>query len=135
MLAILPKTTLTESFELCNLAAAFGPFARKLLYSEVPRYFTRAQTKKNGFSTSKAHRLMHSPVYSNQKPWGEYLQSIQGRLSVFTCDCCWLMYGPLSFQDIRNGQQYSTYKDGCLALDLMEDDNQWDYILTEAALN
>ncbi|GFQ93599.1 ATP-dependent DNA helicase [Trichonephila clavata] len=34
--------------------------------------------------------------------------------------------GPLSFQDIRkvNGQQYPTYKDACLALGLLEDDNQ-----------
>ncbi|GFR25194.1 ATP-dependent DNA helicase [Trichonephila clavata] len=37
-----PKTTLTEFFELCNRADAFGAFARKLLYSEVPRYFTWA---------------------------------------------------------------------------------------------
>ncbi|GFR23838.1 uncharacterized protein TNCT_305271 [Trichonephila clavata] len=45
--------------------------------------------------------------------------------------------GPLSFQDICkvNGQQYLTYKDACLALGLLEDDNQWDCILTEAGLN
>ncbi|GFR09717.1 ATP-dependent DNA helicase [Trichonephila clavata] len=44
--------------------------------------------------------------------------------------------GPLSFQDIRkvNGQQYLTYKDACLALGLLEDDNQWDCMLTEAGL-
>ncbi|GFQ94621.1 ATP-dependent DNA helicase, partial [Trichonephila clavata] len=41
-----PKTTLTEFFELCNRADAFGAFARKLLYSEAPRYFTWAQTIK-----------------------------------------------------------------------------------------
>ncbi|XP_044587750.1 uncharacterized protein LOC123267261 [Cotesia glomerata] len=35
-----PKTTLTEFFELCNRADAFGAFAQTLLYSEVPRYFT-----------------------------------------------------------------------------------------------
>ncbi|GBP59417.1 hypothetical protein EVAR_80744_1 [Eumeta japonica] len=45
--------------------------------------------------------------------------------------------GPLSFQDIRkvNGQQYPTYKDACLALGLLEDDNQWECMLAEAALN
>ncbi|XP_044581535.1 uncharacterized protein LOC123263065 [Cotesia glomerata] len=45
--------------------------------------------------------------------------------------------GPLSFQDIRkvNGQQYTTYKDACLALGLLEDDNQWECMLAEAALN
>uniref|UniRef100_A0A1B6E9R7 Uncharacterized protein n=1 Tax=Clastoptera arizonana TaxID=38151 RepID=A0A1B6E9R7_9HEMI len=45
--------------------------------------------------------------------------------------------GPLSFQDIRkvDGQQYPTYKDSCLALGLLEDDNQWYSMLAEAALN
>ncbi|XP_044593840.1 uncharacterized protein LOC123271521 [Cotesia glomerata] len=45
--------------------------------------------------------------------------------------------GPLSSQDIRkvNGQQYTTYKDACLALGLLEDDNQWECMLAEAALN
>ncbi|GFQ97672.1 uncharacterized protein TNCT_505641 [Trichonephila clavata] len=41
-----PKTTLSEFFELCDRADTFDAFARKLLYSEVPRYFTWAQTKK-----------------------------------------------------------------------------------------
>ncbi|XP_073831623.1 uncharacterized protein [Musca autumnalis] len=41
-----PKTTLTELFLLCNNADVFGEFARTLLYSEVPRYFTWAQNKK-----------------------------------------------------------------------------------------
>ncbi|GFR12402.1 ATP-dependent DNA helicase [Trichonephila clavata] len=43
----------------------------------------------------------------------------------------------LSYQDIRkvNGQQYPTYKDAGLALGFLEDDNQWDCMLTEAALN
>ncbi|XP_044575173.1 uncharacterized protein LOC123258981 [Cotesia glomerata] len=40
-----PKTTLTEFFELCNRADAFGAFAQTLHYSEVPRYFTWTQSK------------------------------------------------------------------------------------------
>ncbi|XP_044575115.1 uncharacterized protein LOC123258925 [Cotesia glomerata] len=45
--------------------------------------------------------------------------------------------GPLSFQDIRkvDGQQYPTNKDACLALGLLEEDNHWDSMLAEAALN
>ena len=45
--------------------------------------------------------------------------------------------GPLPFQDICkvNGQQYPTYYDGCFALALLEDDNQWDIMLAEVALN
>ncbi|GFQ87962.1 uncharacterized protein TNCT_597611 [Trichonephila clavata] len=41
-----PKTTLTKFFELCNRPDAFGAFARKLHYSEEPRFLTWAQTKK-----------------------------------------------------------------------------------------
>ena len=68
-----PNTTLTECFEFCNRVKAFRTFARTLFYSEVSRYFTWVPTK-NGFLASKAHRLMHAPVYSNETSWGEYLQ-------------------------------------------------------------
>jgi len=47
--------------------------------------------QKDECHASKAHKLMHAVAYSNQTLWGEYLQSIWGRLSVFICDCCWLM--------------------------------------------
>ena len=47
------------------------------------------------------------------------------------------MKGPFSFQGIHkvNGEQYPTYKDACLALGLLEDDNQWECMLAEAGLN
>jgi hypothetical protein len=41
-----PKNTLTEFFELCNHVNAFGAFARTLIFSEVPRYFTWTPIKK-----------------------------------------------------------------------------------------
>ncbi|GBP21816.1 hypothetical protein EVAR_6788_1 [Eumeta japonica] len=96
---------------------------------------TWTQTK-HGCPASKAHQLLHVSIYLNQTPWGDYLQSIQD-----TCFYLRLLLvnvtGPLSFQDIRkvNGQQYPTYKDACLALGLLEDDNQWECMLAEAALN
>ena len=41
---------------------------------------------------------------------------------------------PLSFQDIRkvDEHQYPTYKDACFVLGLLEDNNQWDSMLSEA---
>ncbi|GFR17143.1 helitron_like_N domain-containing protein [Trichonephila clavata] len=131
-----PKTTLTEFFVLCNRADAFGAFARKLLYSEVPQYFTWAQTK---------IWMPHKQGTPIEACSGLFKSKILGR--VFTVnprqtECFYLrlllvnVTGPLSFQDIRkvNGQQYLTYKDACLALGLLEDDNQWDCMLTEAGL-
>ena len=84
-----PITTLAEFSELCNHADTFGAFARILLHSEVPRYFTWNQTK-NGCPASKAYQLMHAPAYSNQTFWTEYIQSIQERLSASGCYCCCL---------------------------------------------
>ena len=40
-----PKTTLIEFLALYNRADTFGAFARKLIYSEVPGYFTWNQPK------------------------------------------------------------------------------------------
>lgn len=132
-----PKTTLTEFFLLCNRSDAIGAFARTLLYSEVPHYFTWNQTK------TWIPRKQGTPVDGYP---GLFKSNTLGR--VFTVnprqtECFYLrlllvnVTGPLSFQDIRtiNGQQCATYKDACLALGLLENDNQWDYMLTEAALN
>ncbi|CAF4851971.1 unnamed protein product [Pieris macdunnoughi] len=123
-----PKTTLTEFFELCNRVDDFGAFARTLLYSQVPCYFTWAQTKK------LMPRKQGSPVDACPNL---FKSNALGR--VFTVnpkqtECFYLrlllvnVTGPLSFQDIRkvNGQQYS---------DDMKDDNQWECMFAEAALN
>ncbi|GBP12603.1 hypothetical protein EVAR_10263_1 [Eumeta japonica] len=132
-----PKTTLTEFFEFCNRADDFGAFARTLLYSQVRRYITWAQTKK------WMPRKQGSPV---DACLNLFKSNTLGR--VFTVnprqtECFYLrlllvnITGTLSFLDIRtvNGQQYPTYKDAYLALGLLEDDKQWECMLTEAALN
>ncbi|XP_050335786.1 uncharacterized protein LOC126762783 [Bactrocera neohumeralis] len=120
-----PKTTLTEFFELCNRADAFGAFAQTLLYSEVPRYFTWAQKRK------WIPRKQGTPVDAHP---GLFKSNTLGRVYTVNprqTECFYLrlllvnVTGPLSFQDIRkvDGQQYPTYKDACLALGLLEDDN------------
>ncbi|XP_074108457.1 uncharacterized protein LOC141533462 [Cotesia typhae] len=132
-----PKTTLTEFFELCNRADAFGAFAQTLLYSEVPRYFTWAQSKK------WIPRKQGIPV---DACLGLFKSNSLGRVYTVNprqTECFYLrlllvnVTRPLSFQDIRkvDGQSYPTYKDACLALGLLEDDNHWDIMLAEAALN
>lgn len=132
-----PKTTLTEFFELYKRTDAFGAFARTLLFSEVPHYFTWAQTKK------WTPRKQGTPV--NACP-GLFKSNALGWVFIVNprqTECFYLrlllvnVTGPLSFQHIRivDGHQHPTYKDVCLALGLLEDDNQWECMLTEAALN
>lgn len=122
---------------MCNRADAFGAFAQTLLYSEVPRYFTWAQSKK------WIPRKQGIPVDACP---GLFKSNSLGRVYTVNprqTECFYLrlllvnVTGPLSFQDIRkvDGQQYPTYKDACLALGLLEDDNHWDSMLAEAALN
>ncbi|XP_036339810.1 uncharacterized protein LOC118749148 [Rhagoletis pomonella] len=131
-----PKTTLTEFFELCNRPDAFGAFARTLLYSEVPRFFTWNQTKK-WIPRKKGTPIDACPGLFKSNTLGR-VYTVNPRQT----ECFYLrlllvnVIGPLSFQDIRNvnGQQYPTYKDACLALGLLEDDNHWDDMLAEAAL-
>ncbi|GFR22669.1 helitron_like_N domain-containing protein [Trichonephila clavata] len=132
-----PKTTLTEFFVLCNRADTFGAFARKLLYSEVPQYFTWAQTKiwmprKQGTPIEACPGLFKSKTLArvftvNPRQTG----CVYLRLLLVNVTSSFL------FKDIRkvNGQQYLTYKDACLALGLLEDGNQWDCMLTESGLN
>lgn len=121
---------------MCNRADTFGAFAQTLLYSEVPRYFTWNQTKK------WMPRKQGTPI--DECP-GLFKSNTLGRVYTVNprqTECFYLrlllvnVTSPLSFQDIRkvNGQQYPTYKDTCLALGLLEDDNHWDDMLTEAAL-
>ncbi|GBP90314.1 hypothetical protein EVAR_37374_1 [Eumeta japonica] len=103
---------------------------------QVPRYFTWTQTK-HGCPASKAHQLLHVSIYLNQTP-GAIIYSQSKTHGVLYLRLLLVnVTGPLSFQDIRkvNGQQYPTYKDACLALGLLEDDNQWECMLAEAALN
>jgi hypothetical protein len=132
-----PRTTLTEFFDLCNRKDAFGTFAQTLIYSDIPRYFTWAQTKK------WMPRKQGTPVDACP---GLFKSNALGRIFAVNprqTECFYLrlllvnVTGPLSFEDIRkvNGHQYRTYKHACLALGLLEDDNQWECMLTEAALN
>lgn len=57
-----PKTTLTEFFELCKI----DTFAKTLLYSEVPKYFTWDKSKKV-FNRRKQGKIVegHDGIRSN----------------------------------------------------------------------
>lgn len=127
-----PKTTLTSFFSLCR----DDIFAKTLLYSEVPTYYTlnaiakEFQRRKRGNAVEGHRDIFHSDAL--------------GRLYTVhpnNAECFYLrllllnVRGPISFQDLRtvNGQMCATYREACQQLNLLENDAQWETALTEAS--
>ena len=133
-----PKTTLTEFFELCNRPGISGQFAKTLMYTDVPRFFTwNKQSKKWD------PRKQGIPVQGYD---GIFMGNTLGRLYTVhpkQRECFFLrlllvnVLGPTSFQYLRtvNGILCVTYYDACRELHLLEDDNHWDLTLADAVLS
>ncbi|XP_055924554.1 uncharacterized protein LOC129956648 [Argiope bruennichi] len=132
-----PKTTLTEFFTLCEKSDIFGQFAKTLIYSDVPRYFTwnksgkkwepRKQGKSHpsitGIFKAKTLRRLYT-VHPKQH------ECFYLRLLLVNVP------GPTSFEFLRtvNGRVFNTYQDACCEPHLLENDNHWDLTLAGAAL-
>ncbi|EFN61253.1 Uncharacterized ATP-dependent helicase YHR031C, partial [Camponotus floridanus] len=129
-----PATTLTSFFETC----ASDPFARTLLYSEMPKYFTwNASSKK--FQRRKQGQPV--PGYVNI-----YSTDALGRIYTVhprNDECFYLrlllvnVRGPNSFQFLRtvDGELCATYREACQRLHLLEDDVHWDHTLADAVIS
>ncbi|GFV75175.1 ATP-dependent DNA helicase [Trichonephila clavipes] len=127
-----PATTLTAFYSLCQ----YDLFAKTLLYSEVPKFYTwNASTKK--FQRRKQGKAVegHTNLYSSDA---------LGRLYTVhpnNTECFYLrlllinIRGPISFQDLRtvNGQLCATYRQACQELNLLENDAHWDTALADAS--
>ncbi|GFR14530.1 ATP-dependent DNA helicase [Trichonephila clavata] len=127
-----PPTTLTEFFTLCRNDI----FARTLLYSEVPTYFTW------NTSTRKFQRRKQG-------------RAVQGHLNLYSTDALGRLYtvhpnnakcfylrlllinvrGPTSFQELKtvNGHVCATFREACQKLNLLENDAYWDISLADAS--
>ncbi|XP_054746359.1 uncharacterized protein LOC129250789 [Anastrepha obliqua] len=132
--AVEPRaTTLTAYFQLCET----DEFARTLLYSEVPHYFTwNASTKK--FQRKQGTSVDGYP--------GIFRTDALGRIytvSPANTECFYLrlllvnVHGPQSFQHLRaiNDQMCATYREACQQLHLLEDDTHWDATLRDASIS
>ncbi|GFU23539.1 ATP-dependent DNA helicase [Trichonephila clavipes] len=127
-----PATTLTAFYSLCQ----DDLFAKTLLYSEVPKFYTwNASTKK--FQRRKQGKAVegHTNLYSSDA---------LGRLYTVhpnNTECFYLrlllinIRGPISFQDLRtvNGQLCATYRQACQKLNLLENDAHWDTARADAS--
>ena len=58
-----PKTTLTEFFSLCNRQDVVGQFAKKLMYTDVPKFLHGINNQKVGNNGSKAIQSQDSRTY------------------------------------------------------------------------
>lgn len=133
-----PKTTLTEFFNLCQQQNNFGQFARTLLYSNVPTYFTWNKPRKSWEPRKRGTPFPDQP--------GIYSTNVLGRLYTVhpkQRECFYLRLllinvpGPTSFECLKtvNGQLHDTYHDACKALQLLEGDTHWDTTIADAALS
>ncbi|XP_054746013.1 uncharacterized protein LOC129250420 [Anastrepha obliqua] len=127
-----PATTLTAFFNLCRS----DDFARTLLYSEAPKYYTW-----NHASKSFQRRKQGTPVETHHNV---FASDAIGRIYTIhptNAECFYLrlllinVRGPLSFQNIRtvNGQICTTFREACMKLHLLEDDTHWNDTLTDSA--
>ena len=127
-----PKTTLTEFFVLCQS----DDFARTLLYQEVPQYYTwsrktwnrRKQGKDVAGHPGVKEAQVIGRVYTISPRQGEcfYLRLLLHHVR-----------GPQSFADLRTveGDLCSSFRDACLRLGLLEDDNQYHLAMDEASVS
>ena len=131
--ALNPKdTTLTAFFKLCQR----DDFAKTLLYHQIPSYYT--------WSNNTWHRRKRGADVEGH-PSVKFDSTIGRVYSVHPShrECFFLrlllleIRGPTSFSYLRtiDGQTFNTYREACLALNLLEDDNHWDTTMAEASVS
>lgn len=127
-----PNTTLTAYFKLCSS----DPFAKTLLYAEVPKFYTWNASRKQFQRRKQGTRV------ADQN--GIFAAEVLGR--VYTVhpknDECYFLRillhevrGPTSFASLKivGEQQCETYREACEKLGLLENDQHWDTTLAEAS--
>lgn len=128
-----PNTTLVAFFKLCQK----DEFAKRLLYYEIPAYYTWNKTKK-----IFVRRIKGKIINSNYE-----IRKSDTIGRVYTIhpnndECYYLrmllhqIRGPTCFNDLKtiDGCTFSTYRETCLNLGLLENDNHWNLALTEATI-
>ncbi|GFV10861.1 ATP-dependent DNA helicase [Trichonephila clavipes] len=127
-----PATTLTAFYSLCQ----DDLFAKTLLYSEVPKFYTwNASTKK--FQRRKQGKAFegHTNLYSSDALGRLYTVHPKNTECFYIRLLLINVRAPISFQDLRtvNGQLCATYRQACQELNLLENDAHWDTALADAS--
>lgn len=129
-----PATTLTNFFSTCES----DPFARTLLYSEMPRYYTWNAASKKFQRRKKGDAVAgFADVYSTDALGRIY--TVHPRQD----ECFYLrlllvnIRGPTSFDSLRtvDGVVCVTFREACQRLNLLENDTHWDSTLADATVS
>lgn len=120
-----PATTLTSFFAICQS----DPFARTLLYSEMPRYYTWNATSKKFQCQKQGDAVPGHPDMRSTDALGR-IYTVHPKID----ECFYLrlllvhVRGPTSFESLRtvNGIVCPTFRSACQELNLLANDTHWD---------
>lgn len=129
-----PSTTLTSFFEMCQN----DDFARTLLYSEMPRYYTWNQSSKKFERRKRGQPVPGYPRVFSTNALGRLYAVHPSQDECFYLRLLLVnLRGPTSFQHLRtvNGVLCGTYREACQHLGLLENDTHWDHTLEDAVIS
>jgi hypothetical protein len=126
-----PNTTLTGFFTLCQN----DDFAKSLLYSEVPTYYTWNASRKTFQRRKRGERVegQHSIFKENT-----IARLYTVHPNQYECFFLRLLLvnvrGPTCFQQLRtvNGVVHDTFRGACEAMNLLENDQHWDVCIKDS---
>ncbi|UYV84577.1 hypothetical protein LAZ67_X002675 [Cordylochernes scorpioides] len=127
-----PNTTLTAFFQLCQQ----DPFAKNLLYSEVPRYYTWNASRKSFCRRKQGTSVPeHEGIFASEALGRVYTVHPNNAECFFLRMLLHTVRGPTSFSSLKyvNGEECRTFREACQNLGLLEDDQHLDNVLSEAA--
>ncbi|XP_050059745.1 uncharacterized protein LOC126551035 [Aphis gossypii] len=126
-----PTTTLQAFFQICQT----DNFARTLLYPQVASYYV--WKNKNFVKLKQGQNVEGWPGVKKDTALGRVYTIHPNNVECYHLRLL-LHYvkGPTSYSFLKivNNIEYPTFQATCKALGLLEDDNQWDFALEEAAL-
>jgi ATP-dependent DNA helicase PIF1 len=129
-----PATTLTSFFSICQS----DPFARTLLYSEMPRYYTWNASSKKFQRQKQGDKVPDHPDVRSTDALGR-IYTVHPKSD----ECFYLrlllvnVRGPTSFESLRtiNSVVCPTFRAACQQLNLLENDTHWDMTIAEAIVS
>jgi hypothetical protein len=127
-----PRTTLTAFFLLCQK----DDFAKTLLYCDVPKYYTWDAPGKFFKLRVQGTAVVGYPNVRETDALGRVYTVHPNNFECFFLRLLLhTVRGPTSFVALRtvNGRVCATFREACQLHGLLEDDQQWDATMSEAA--